>query len=359
MRTLESITIGVLTWTTVVSIAAAEPRSGETLATPEAAGLWVRPAACSPAQPVWGHAEGLRVGLAPMPGPRGLLRIYAPYLGHPPGRMINFIAVEPIVDTPQGRGFSELEQSQLDCVRGKRFWSVDYPDDLSPRASDDPARGVISRKDNLETLEVFILVERFSSGAHPYLRLRFRSDRPYEVGIACFAQRDSEPMRSCVLTATMGNYARLRCLHLADRVVRSSDLWPRFDGNGFAPVKRFPLDQLTRTSDGHVMVATTTDEREPDKADYAPFTFKGWKYVGRRAVQYWRCETPQQDLYVRVNGRTRYWASRTPIPGGVSFENIEMVTPFSHGQEFWFGVKPQENMHSETNSPTRTEGVGP
>ena len=63
--------------------------------------------------------------------------------------------------------------------------------------------------------------------------------------------------------------------------------------------------------------------------------------MGRRAVQYWRCESPQEDLYVRVNGRTKYWASRSPIPGGVSFENFEMVAPFRNGQQFWFGVKLQ------------------
>jgi len=250
--------------------------------------------------------------------------------------------VEPIVVGHGRRGLSELEPSGLDGARGKRVWSVDHPDGLSPRPPERPARGAISRTGNFETLEVFILVERFNSGAHPYLRLRFRSDRPYEVGIASFAGRDSEPMRSCVLTATMGNYARLRRLHLADRVVLSTDLWPRFDGDGFAPVRRFPLDQLTRTPQGHAMVAATTDEGDPEKADYGPFTLQGWKYQGRRAVQYWRSESPPDDLVVRVNGRTKYWASRTPIPGGISFENFEMVAPMRTGQQFWFGVKLQE-----------------
>jgi hypothetical protein len=256
--------------------------------------------------------------------------------------MINFIAVEPIVIGHGRRGFSELEPSGLDGVRGKRLWSVDNPDDVAPRSPEQPARGAISRTGNVETLEVFILVERFNSGAHPYLRLRFRSDRPCEVGVASFSQRDSKPMEYCVLTATMGNYARLRRLQLADRVVLSTDLWPHFDGDGFAPVKRFPLDQLTGTPEGHAIVLATTDESEPEKAEYAPFTFPGWKYKGRRAVQYWRCEAPREDLYVRVNGRTKYWASHRPIPGGISFENVEMVSRFRNGQEFWFGVKPQE-----------------
>ena len=102
-------------------------------------GRWVRPATAattaaamtttaaagatqSAAEPTWGHAYGLRIGLAHADrGPRGLLRVYTPYLDQPAGRVINFIAVEP---TPRGReqrGLSELERSTLDGVRGKRF----------------------------------------------------------------------------------------------------------------------------------------------------------------------------------------------------------------------------------------------
>ncbi len=50
---------------------------------------------------------------------------------------------------------------------------------------------------------------------------------------------------------------------------------------------------------------------------------------------------PRDTLHVRVNGRAKYWASKSPIPGGVSFENFEMVDEFKSGQEFWFGVKPE------------------
>ena len=323
-------------------VAPAEPHGWEELAAPEIEGPWVRPPPGREARPVWGHANGLRVGLAPMPGPRGLLRIYAPYLGHPPGRMINFIAVEPILAGQERRGFSELEPSRLDAVRGKRFWSVDGLDDLSPRPPERPARGVISRDNDVETLELFILIERFDSGANPYLKLRFRSDRPHEVAIAAFAHGDSKPMRSCIPTATMGNYARLRCLRLADGIVLSTDLWPRFDGNGFAPARQFPLDRLTRTPKGHAVVAATTNESEPDHAQYAAGTSNAWKYQGSRAVQYWRCEDPPDDLHVRVNGRAKYWASRSPIPGGISFENFEMVAGFRDGLQLWFGVRPEK-----------------
>ena len=56
-------------------------------------GSWVRPLAEEKAaKPVWGLAEGLRIGLAPLPGPRGLLRVYSPYVGQPDWRMVPYLA---------------------------------------------------------------------------------------------------------------------------------------------------------------------------------------------------------------------------------------------------------------------------
>src|SRR5262245_27497923 len=95
----------------------------ERRATPVEDGPFLRPGAGEAAEPVWGVKGGIAVGLWPTPGPRGLIRVYAPYLGQPRPRMINFIAVEPIVD--QARGLSELERSGLDRVAGKAMWTSD------------------------------------------------------------------------------------------------------------------------------------------------------------------------------------------------------------------------------------------
>ena len=54
----------------------------ETLATPEKNGIWLQPAQNTKAQPIWGFANGIRIGIAPLGGPRGLIRIYTPYLEH-------------------------------------------------------------------------------------------------------------------------------------------------------------------------------------------------------------------------------------------------------------------------------------
>jgi hypothetical protein len=71
------------------------------------------------------------------------------------------------------------------------MWSVDQPGEWSPRDPIHPARGVIEKKDGIETLTVYVGVEEFRSGAAVFLRLTFRADRPHEVQIATFTQPQS------------------------------------------------------------------------------------------------------------------------------------------------------------------------
>lgn len=308
---------------------------------PEIDGAWLRPAIASPAEPRWGHASGLHIGIHPTPGPRGLLRVYTPYLAHPRERLINFIAVEPIVAGATDRGLSELEPSTLDAgERGKRFWSADsLAAALTPGDPVSPARGTIEQIDGVEHLTVWIGVERFDSGADVAVRVRFRADRPHEVEVAGFAHDDSAPLDHLILTATMGNWARLRHLHLADRVVHPRDLWPGFERTDFTAHGRFPLAELRR--EGRAAVVTAVgDEVDPFAVTYSDDTAQHWHFEGGLAVQGWRVDDPHPDLEVRVNGRWAYWASTSPIPGGVAYENFEVVEPFRQGAAFRFSVEP-------------------
>lgn len=303
-------------------------------------GHWLRPSDRYPAQPMWGHADGLRVGLWPLPGPRGLLRVYAPYLGHEEDRMINYIAVEPIVTGGVWRSFSELEESLLDGVQGLRFWSSDRPDDEDPRDPRRPSRGTVASEGDVETLCVYVFLEPFRSGARVFLQLEFRSDRPHEVGITTFTQDGSARLSTCVITATMGNFARLRTLHLAGGTRSALDMWPGFSGADFAEHICVPLSDLLRTAAGDALFVATPNERSPEDATYAPGTFIGWHYYGDVATQYWRREAPPSGLKGCVNARATYWASNAAIPGGISFENFELIEPFRNGNQAWFGVEP-------------------
>jgi hypothetical protein len=302
---------------------------------------WVRPA---PGDPRWGHAEGLQIGLAPLPGPRGLIRVYTPYLGHPHGRMVNYVAVEPIPAGTSERGFSELETSALDGEPGKRFWGAD-----DPAEPEGPGDGVEDVAGGARRLSVYVMCERFDNGAEVYVRARFDERRPHEVALAAFAAPGSVPLSRVVLTATMGNWARLRRLRLRERVVTPGELWPgladgltgdvRF-GEGFAAHARFGLDDLERDAAGAVLVTAEPDEADPGAAEYAPGTKEHWHFEGRPAAQTWRVEDPGPGLEAWVNGRYTYWASRSPIPGGVAYENVEVVRPFEQGQEAVFAVEP-------------------
>lgn len=307
---------------------------------PQQQGGWIRPSTEFPAEPRWGFADGIQVGIVPPGGPRGLLRIYAPYLDHPRERLINFIAIEPIPAGQDKRGYSELEPSDLDSVRGKRFWSAPEVDATEIGQGDHPVAGVLTTVDGVERLSVVIISERFDNGADVAVRVTFRADRPHEFGIAAYRRAGSVPLQACVLTATMGNFARLRLLDLADRTVTPAGAWTDFSGNGFAPHAKFGLDQLTRNDAGDAVVSARPDEVDHQAATYADDTAEHWKYHGRRAVQAWRAPDPDSELVACVNGRFTYWASESPIPGGISYENFELIEPFRQGREFFFSVEP-------------------
>jgi hypothetical protein len=299
---------------------------------------WVRPT--SPRAPaLWGHRIGLRVGLHPLPGPRGLLRVYAPYVMESESALINFIAVEPIPVGQTERGYSELEHSALDDAPGKRMWSTAAPDDATPRDPGHPDPGLIETIDGVERLTIEIGVERFENGAHTAVTIRFREDRPHQMELSATARADSVPLSALILTATMGNFARLRRLELDGRDVTPRELWPDFDGRHFAEHARFPLAELRRDG-GAAIVSAVSDEVAPATAVYAEGTADGWRYFGRPARQSWRVDDPLPALEVLVNARRVYWASEAPIPGGDAFENMEIVQPYRPGARCTFAVEP-------------------
>jgi hypothetical protein len=308
-------------------------------------GPWLRPAPVPDAAPRWGHLDGLQIGLAPLPGPRGLIRVYTPYLGHDADRLLNFIAVEPIPVGATGRGYSELEHSDLDGIAGKRFWSfdTDRPDPAAAgvTAPGAPAAGVLDTVDGIERLTVRVAVERFDNGADVTVRARFRADRPHEVGLSAFLEPGSVDLDRCILSATMGNFARLRRLELRNEVVSPDRLWPDFAGEHFTDHAGFGLDRLTRNPDGDAVVSASPDEDDPTVADYPPGTAEHWKYLGIPARQSWRAARPDPALRVQVNGRRCYWRSRHPIPGGTAYENFELSEPFTDGRELFFAVEPR------------------
>ena len=216
---------------------AARAQAPPKLAPPVEKGRWIVPAEGAASEPIWGVKGGIVVGLWPTGGPRGLLRIYAPYLGHPAGRMINFIAVEPIVGGDD-RGLSELERSTLDNAGGKAMWSTDdFEASPRPRPPWQPARGKIIGSGNSEALVFHVAVERFNNGAHPVIKVMLRQDRPHEVTLTTYAANGSASMRYCILSATMGNFARLRDLWLKGEIVRSTLVYKSasLDSGGVLP----------------------------------------------------------------------------------------------------------------------------
>ena len=287
---------------------------------------------------VWGFSHGIRLAIFPNAisgpgdgGPRGLLRIGYPILPDGGSNLINFIAVEPTVN---GRkGFSELERS-ADGNPGK---VIQFTGARREKIGKGPDRLILEFD-----------VERFENGAHVRLEAAFRSDRPNEVKLRAYAEPDSAPMQECVLTATMGNYERLRRIWLKNGSVDSKILYPDYTGDGFASDHFFPLDLLARRKDGSVIAPCAPDEPDPRESQSRLPAGTFWRYPGVRVTQYWRAPRGSfsPDLTLRVNARRVYWGSNLPLPGGIAFENIELRDHFRSGQPFIFGVstEPAEDL---------------
>lgn len=182
--------------------------------------------------------------------------------------------------------------------------------------------------------------------------MEFREETPDEVRLTVRAAAGSAAMRYCVLTATMGNYMRLRRLWLADTVVRPETLWPGFVGDEFTDEAFFSAARLARRKTGGLMVCATTDEANPGAAPADPRA-PWWRYRGDFPLtQYWRTPSAGSatgELLARVNGRRLYWATHNPIPGGLAFENFDLLDRFRDGQTFIFGLSrrtPEELLRS-------------
>ena len=100
------------------------------LATPVADGPFLRPAAGDAAESSWGIKGGIAVGLWPTRGPRGLIRVYAPYLGRL--APLNLVAVEPVargtrVGRKQGRKDGNRDAASIDGGHGSLLSCLAMP----------------------------------------------------------------------------------------------------------------------------------------------------------------------------------------------------------------------------------------
>jgi hypothetical protein len=312
---------------------------------------WIRPVKAGDPL-IWGRRDGIVFGLPSaggLRGPRGLIRVgvVPETTGQP--ELLNFVAIEPVTAGPGSRfsrmAFSELEPSQMDAgLRGKRLW-IDPDAYQGQLQSFSPGEQGIDRPEPaVETLSVKINVERFSAnGAHVYVIASIASDHPDELRLAVYQCPDSSALEELTLTATMGNYERLRQLWLKDRVVTSLNLFASYQGDAFVEHENYPLDEMLRNADGDAIVLATSNEVSPTSAPNTAAPY--WHYpFSRRLTQYWRVPAHdiEPDLRVRVNARRVYWQSHNPLPGGVAFENFEVRERYEPGQTFIFGVTPKE-----------------
>lgn len=97
---------------------------------------------------------------------------------------------------------------------------------------------------------------------------------------------------------------------------------------------------LIKDENGTAYFIAAPNEEHPQDAEYADDTKDHWKYYADKATQYWYQKDPGEELQGLVNGRYVCWGSKSPIPGGISYENFELKEPFPNGSQYVFGVSP-------------------
>ncbi len=329
-------------------------------------GQWIRPDASGNSL-TWGRTDGLVFGLPSengMPGPRGLIRvgIYLQEEARP--QLVNYIAIEPVVSGPGSRfdrmAFSELEPSQLDAgQRGKRL-TVRKTSAAKQPYEGELTQFTLPRSGTIERLCVPIDVERFSAnGAHVFVKACMFSDHPDEVRFSVESYPDSPPIEELTLTATMGNFEKLRVLWLKERQVKSLELFAGYGGDNFVEHENYPLEEMLRLEGGEAIVLATSDEASPSEV-FSATAARHWHYPLPRLTQYWKVNTAdlEPDLRVRVNGRRVYWASHDPIPGGAAFENFEVRQRYKAGQAFVFGLTHKEPWQFQPPIPHLSKDTG-
>jgi hypothetical protein len=320
---------------------------------------WIRPEAGT-ANKTWGIHNGIVFSLWPngvetgdkgTGGPRGLIRVGYEYQGKT--YLINYIAVEPVVD---GKiEYSEISPSAIDGKWGKLFWASNSEADNAYNPAN-PSTGVISHPDlnkpEVEQLSLYVFTEQFLDKANPYLKISIRSDKPDEIGIEIYNKPNSAKMDRCALTATMGNYSRLRLLHLDKETIDSRKLYAGYSGIDFIEKEAYPVNKFLKMKDGSPIAIATSNETFAELSswptDSAYYAKRGWRYRPNfKLTQYWRKDAANYDpsLTVRVNGRAKYWAVASrdtkqyvDLPGGPAFENFELRERYYPGQKFYYGL---------------------
>ena len=278
----------------------------------------------------------------PMGGPRGLIRV-----GYQEGgkfHLLNYIAVQPLV---QGAiGLSELERGG-DGLPGKPFWVGSSLTDGGIGSNGD-VRGLVHQTAQGSALTFVLFVERFANGAAPVIEATLYANQPDRIQFRTFSGTGGSAMQRCDLSSTMGNQSRCRILWLDTSTVYAPDLYAGYTQDGFVEHAPYRLGTLHKTPAGDVVVAISPDEFEPNEV--WPFPNGVWRHDGPWMAQFWLKPRGSYDnsLQCRVNGRGMYWGGRSPIPGGLAYENFELQETFRPGQETWFGIR--------RDSPAKTFG---
>ena len=137
---------------------------------------------------------------------------------------------------------------------------------------------------------MYFFCETFDNGANVYVRTKFTEGKPYEFELTTYTAEDSDELNRFILTATMGNKARLRTLH-SQMVKRkeAGQLWPSYKDSNFTEHNHTPVAEMIKDKNGGVWFIASPDEKDPTKLYMLKIHIHIGNILVKKATQYWYC----------------------------------------------------------------------
>lgn len=312
------------------------------LAPPRTASGWVLPAEATPARPVWGLSQGLRVSIWPACERRGALCVHAPQLELEPHVVLAELVLEAEARGRRARSDAAPEGAApalrpLSAAAAEEALAAPWrPPVLEPAGAGAGARLSLRLRAGTP----------LANGVRPELRVTLRRDRPYALELEVRSAPGSARPERVALVAERAAFARLRTLWLEGRAAGVATLWPELSDDGASTAsgaeRRFERAELEER-DAALRITAVPDAllgvgAPEEGAGAVP---AAWRYPGAPSLQYLR--TPAgAGVAARAAPAIRFPGTDTAIPGGPALRSFALEAPFGEeGVAFVYGAEPR------------------
>ncbi|MDB4766234.1 hypothetical protein OAG71_00955 [bacterium] len=340
-------------------------------------------------QKVWGHRQGIRIGVLNTTDSLGLINVFAGFEAtmintHQPS---NSISIRPFVEksadeiaeieNPQWLDWPELQQSQMNLPAESKIGITSkpkLPDWYKSSLLQQISPHEVKSQDG-KTMRIFCHYEDyfsgFPNGARPVIEAIFDADHPNRIGLLPHQAADSTPIKAIQIVTTMDARFRRRRMDLVvdgdavetitlqkqEKSSKLNDVPGSYEVGGYQTddqwqtieLTQIPIDQSAQMR----KLKFSTDVKNFFEIDLSPSIDPKWAYKGVRNCQTWWLPLPDeagqadQDFKVEIL-QTERLPSKLPPPsminisisGGPVIKSVRITVPMPAEKPIWLEIAP-------------------